>query len=214
MLPFQDNSNIIISGCSGSGKTVFVSRLIKHHQKMFYTPPELIIYIYKHWQPLYSEIEKQHSKVIFNSNLPSEEELKDMVKDRNHSLLICDDMMSEIGSSEFVRDVFTRLSHHLKVSTILLLQNATSPGKYNATLCRNAHVSVLMKSPREAYTIRALGTQLGDYKNLFSAYKDATQKPFSYLVCDTHPNALAKFKYRTNIFPDDKDGVIAYINRQ
>lgn len=214
MLPFQDSSNMIISGCSGSGKTVFVARLIKHHKRMFHTPPDLIVYIYKHWQPLYSEIEKQHSNVIFLSTIPSEEELKEMVNGRPHSLLICDDMMSEIGSSEFVRDVFTRLSHHLKVSTILLLQNATAPGKYNATLCRNAHVSVLMKSPREAYTIRALGMQLGDYKNLVSAYRDATQEPFSYLVCDTHPNAIANYKYRTKIFPDDKDGVVTYINRQ
>lgn len=214
MFPFQDNSNMIISGCSGSGKTVFVSRLIEHHKEMFQTPPELIIYVYKHWQPLYSDLEKQFSNVVFLSDMPSEHSLKQMVKDRSHSLLICDDMMSEIGSSEFVRDVFTRLSHHLKVSTILLLQNATAPGKYNATLCRNAHVSVLMKSPREAYTIRAIGTQLGDYKNLQSAYRDATQEPFSYLVCDTHPNAPAKYKYRTQIFPDDADGVVTYINSQ
>ena len=181
---------------------------------MFHTPPNLIIYIYKHWQPLYSEIEKLLPNVSFQSNIPSEEELKQMVSNRDHSLLICDDMMSEIGSSDFIRDVFTRLSHHLKVSTILLLQNATAPGKYNSTLCRNAHVSVLMKSPREAYTIRALGMQLGDYKNLLAAYRDATQEPFSYLVCDTHPNAPPTYKYRTKIFPDDNDGVVTYINRQ
>ena len=203
---------MIVSGCSGSGKTVFVSRLIKNHKQMFYTPPDIILFIYKHWQDIYSELEETFGNVRFQTNMPTEEELTNITGDKKHSLLICDDMMSDIASNSFIRDVFTRLSHHLRISTILLLQNVNAPGKHHSTLCTNVHVSVLMKSPREAYTLRTLGMQLGDYKNLKSAYEDATQEPFSYLVCDTHPNGNSKFKYRAKIFPDDSDGVVTYIN--
>lgn len=212
MYPFQDNSNMIISGCSGSGKTVFVSRLIKYHKCMFHTPPEVILFIYKHWQDLYARLEDSLENVRFQTNMPTEDELTDLTRDKKHSLLICDDMMSDIASNSFMRDVFTRLSHHLRMSTILLLQNMTNPGKHHSTLCTNVHVSVLMKSPREAFTLRTLGMQLGDYKNLKCAYEDATQDPYSYLVCDTHPNGNSKFKYRTKIFPDDTDGVVTYIS--
>lgn len=180
---------------------------------MFVTPPLTIIFIYKHWQKLYQEIEQLSDNVIFLDSIPNEEELKEMIKGNSHSLLICDDMINEIGNNPFISDVFTRLSHHLGTSTILLLQNLSIPSKYQSTLSKNAHVSVLMKSPREAFTIRTLGTQLGDYKNLSQAYKDATKFPFSYLVCDTHPKSNQDYKYRTNIFPDEsEEGTIVYKN--
>lgn len=211
MIPFQDNSNIIISGCSGSGKTHFVSKMIKHSEDIFVTPPSSIIFIYKHWQKLYQEIENLARNIIFLDSLPNEEELKRLIDGEIHSLLICDDMINEIGSNPFICDVFTRLSHHLGTSTILLLQNLSLPSKYQSTLSKNAHVSILMKSPREAFSIRSLGTQLGDYKNLSLAYKDATKFPYSYLVCDTHPKANQDYKYRTNIFPDEgEEGTIVY----
>lgn len=208
-IPFQDNSNIIISGCSGSGKTYFLSNLIKYRNDLFHTTPNQIIFIYKHWQDIYNDIEESMDNTIFMDSLPSEEELKSLVYGNEHSLLICDDMITEIGNNPFISDVFTRLSHHLKISTILLVQNLSSPSKYQSTISRNAHVSVLMKSPREAYSIRVLGAQLGDYKNLMAAYKDATKSPYSYLVCDTHPNANQEYRYRTQIFPN-KEGVIVY----
>ena len=177
---------------------------------LFVTVPQKIIYVYRHWQPLYSEIERENNIVQFLDNLPTEDELKDIVKGSSHSLFICDDMIREIGSNAFICDVFTRLSHHLGITTILLVQNLSMPGKYNSTLCRNAHVSVLMKSAREAYGIRTLGVQLSDYHNLLAAYKDATQEPFTYLVCDTHPKSNSDYKYRSKIFPNDKDCVIIY----
>ena len=210
MVPFQDSSNIIISGCSGSGKTHFVSRLIKYKSCMFASPPTKVLYVYRHWQPLYSDIERENDNVQFIDSLPSEDELKQIVSGHKHSLFICDDMIREIGSNSFICDVFTRLSHHLNLTTILLVQNLSMPGKYNSTLCRNAHVSVLMKSAREAYGIRTLGVQLSDYHNLLAAYKDATQAPFTYLVCDTHPRSNSQYRYRSQIFPDDSDCVIIY----
>ena len=177
---------------------------------MFETDPQKIIYVHKHWQPLYSQLSAQNKNIYFLDNLPTEEELKSLVKGCKHSLLVCDDMIREIGSNGFICDVFTRLSHHLKLSTILLVQNLSMPGKYNSTLCRNAHVSILMKSAREAYGIRTLGVQLNDYHNLLAAYKNATQEPYSYLVCDTHPNSNSDYRYRTEIFPDDENCVIVF----
>ena len=96
---------------------------------MFHTPPNIIVYVYKHWQDVYDDLEKNHKNVIFQTHIPSEEELKELVNNNKHSLLICDDMMNDIGSNDFVRDAFTRLSHHLRITTILLLQNATATAR-------------------------------------------------------------------------------------
>ena len=209
MIPFQDNSNIIVSGCSGSGKTVFVKNLLKYRDQLFLTPITHVLFIYKHWQREYDEIESMKLSVSFMDTLPTEEEVEKWTACHQHSIMICDDMLTEIMNNEFICNLFTRLSHNFKVTTVLLLQNISMNGKYRSMLCKNAHVNVLMRSARDNYSLRSLGQQLGEYNILKFAYKDATDVPFGYLICDTHPNTDRFFRYRTNIFPFDT-GMLVY----
>ena len=119
-MKFQDYSNIIVSGCSNSGKSTFAHRLIKHARDMFITPPSKVIYVYKHWQPLYDDLRLKVKGIDFLEKLPSEEELTNMVRGHNHSVLVADDKMADINNSNHAGDLFTRLSHHLGISTVLL----------------------------------------------------------------------------------------------
>ena len=43
----------------------------------------------------------------------------------------------------------------------------------------------------------------GKRKFLTDAYKDATEKPYGYLVLDLKPETGEKFRVRTNIFPGE-----------
>lgn len=210
MIPFQDSSNMIISGCSGSGKTVFLKNLLRYKDDLFITLPTKIILIYKHWQNEYTQIDNDHKDVDFLNVLPTESELEEAVHNHAHSIIICDDMLDEIMDNEFICNLFTRLSHHFRITTILLLQNFSANGKFRSTLCKNAHVNIMMKSARDNFSLRSLGQQLGEYQLIKNAYKDATLYPFGYLVCDTHPNADVKLRYRTCIFPFNY-GVVVYM---
>jgi hypothetical protein len=40
----------------------------------------------------------------------------------------------------------------------------------------------------------------GEY--LIEAYKDATQKPYTYLLIDLHPQTVDEYRLRAKIFPD------------
>ena len=49
----QHPFSCIIARDSGSGKTVFVTKLIKHVQSMINPPPEKIVWHYGEWQSLF-----------------------------------------------------------------------------------------------------------------------------------------------------------------
>ena len=208
----ENNSNCVIQGCSSSGKTRLCANLLLHADKLFSTPPTLILFCYKTWQGIYDELMARLPTIQFLPRLPTDEELKSLTSPHQHSVLVADDMLREIACSPFFSELFTRMSHHYRITSILLLQNTASQGKFGSTLSKNCHYTFLMRSPRDQYSVRSLGLQMGDYRNLQEAYKDATREPFSYLLISTHPKTPDTLRYRTHVLPSE--GVtVCYISQ-
>ena len=182
---------------------------------MFFTQPTKFIYVYSNYQRIYDEIINTGVNITFLRNLPTEEELTSMLLGVQHSVMIVDDKMIEIGQSQFMLDVFTRLAHHLNMSTFIMLQASNlGKSKYAAEIKNNAHYSVLFRSGSMGYVLRSLGSRLAEYKNLITAYKMATErKNFSYLVVNTHPRASEIERYSTDILPAD-GACVLFINKR
>ena len=47
----------------------------------------------------------------------------------------------------------------------------------------------------------------GQNKFLVEAFKNATEKPFGYLLLDLKPDTDEKYRIRTNIFPEERQYV-------
>src|SRR5437867_11107931 len=91
-----------ISGPTGSGKSVFVQRLLKHAKTVIEPRPERMLYCYGVYQTIFS----QFKGLEFNEGLPSLDEFKGY----KHSLIIIDYLMNEmnyVGTRHF-----TTVSHH------------------------------------------------------------------------------------------------------
>lgn len=214
MIKFQDYSNILVTGASSSGKTMLIKQILLYNKDMFITIPKLIIYLYKTWQPAYEELASKLPNIKFIDELMSEEDLIKTTETLDHSVFVADDRMEEISKDSFYSELFTRLGHHYKISSFLLLQNNCPPSKYSSTINKNSHYTIITRSPRNMYTIRTLGQSMGDYKALMEAYTDATQnKTYSYLLVDSHPASDPKFKFRTQILPSDKECIV-YISKK
>ena len=211
---FQDYSNILISGCSQSGKTQLVKRIITNAENMFQTPPETCIYVYTHWQPAYEEMQKKwKDRIIFTKDIPTEDFISEMMEGRKHGLFVVDDKVTEVANKEFFTDLLTRMAHHHRLTNCILVQDPSLTGKMKSVLTKNFHVNILLRSPRDRNYLRSLGIMLNDYKCILEAYDDACSEQYGYLVLDLHPKADSALKYRTKIFPDDEYGVI-YQNKQ
>ena len=184
----------IVAGPSGSGKTVFTRRLIKHANTMIDSAPERILWCYGIYQTFFNDIKN----VEFHEGLPDLETFDG----KHRTLLILDDLMHE--ADDRVSQIFTRVSHHKNLSVLHLTQNLFYGSKQNRTMSLNSHYLVLFKNARDATQISHLAGQMypGKSKFLIESYRDATSKPFSYLMIDLKPDTDDKFRVRSDIFPD------------
>lgn len=187
-------STCLISGPTGSGKSVYVKKLIEH--RMFLPMPEKIIYCYGAFQPLFNTMKD----VIFEEGLPS------YLNDIRNALVIVDDLMSELGGDTRLSNLFTKGSHHRNISIIFVVQNLFHQGKEMRSINLNSHYLVLFKNPRDKSQITHLSRQMfpGKNKSFQEIFQDATKPLFGYLFLDFHPMTDERLRMRTGIFPGDK----------
>jgi hypothetical protein len=185
----------ILAGPTGCGKSVFTLKLITQSQHMIDPAPEKIIYCYGEYQEIFND----YPQVTFIEGLPDVSQFDG----KQQTLLILDDLMTE--SNDDVSNIFTKVSHHRNVSVVYLSQNLFYRSKQNRTMSLNTHYMVLFKNPRDATQVANLSRQMypGRSKFLVEAFKDATAKPYGYLLIDLKPDTDEKFRVRANIFPND-----------
>ena len=142
-MEFQHPFTAVFAGPTGSGKTVFVKKLLQHIHKMIQPTPNRIIYCYSEWQSAFTEMLKDNPRIQFSNGLISIDELAPYDK----NLIILDDLMDECKDSTEISKLFTKGSHHRNLSVILLIQNLFVQGKTMRTISLNAHYMVIFKNP-------------------------------------------------------------------
>lgn len=199
-----------VAGPTGSGKSLFTSRLIRNRQEMFREVPVAVHYAYKEWQPeLYGAMERSDG-VQFHEGLPSVEIIKSWSRAVNgkHCLLVLDDLQHDVCRSKEMGCLFSVLSHHCNISVIFIVQNLfpKSGGQSVRDLFLNVHYIVLFNSKRDKLQVSNLARQLfpGQNKFLMDAYENAVaSRKFSYLLIDLHPTTSREYMVRSNIFPGE-----------
>ena len=194
----------VVAGPSSSGKTQFVFRLIRHADRLVDPPPEKIVYCYGEFQPSFLEF----SQVEFHEGLPD----VGSFDGRSRVLLIIDDLMNEADQN--VCNLFTKLSHHRNVSVVFVTQNLLHRNRHVRTINLNTHYVVLFKNPRDAGQVAIMARQMYPRKSSFvvEAFRDATREPYGYLLIDLKPETDDRYRFRTNIFPDD-ERQYAYVSK-
>ena len=171
----------IVAGMTSSGKTVFVRRLLNNWKNVISIDKKELkpLWCYGQMQNVYNE---KLDNVVLNhfKGIPEMSDLKNIKPD----ILIIDDLMDEIGSE--VKDLFTKISHHLNISVIFIVQNLFNQNKQMRTISLNSHYIIIMKGIRTSQQVEILGRQLypGKSKKILEIFKLATSKPFGYLLFD------------------------------
>ena len=195
---FKSPVTMILSGCTRSGKTSFVKRMLQNLDVLFDVAPRKVYYFYGVYS---ADFQNEHNaSVTFIEGLPND--FSTYAAPDSHTLIVIDDLQSEAASSQAVEKLFTRESHHRNISVCLLLQNIFYQGKIMRTLALNSHVLVLFKNPRANSQLKILQSQLG-LKHIVHAYNDVMTKPYAYLIIDASPDSNPLYQLRTNIFPGE-----------
>lgn len=195
-----------ISGCTGSGKTTWVRKLMKYTREMFEGPsPDNILYCYGIYQNAFDEMEKELPNLTFLHGLPSELDINALCQNGDHNMIIIDDLMHEVVKNGEMERLFTQGAHHRRLTIVYLNQNMYCQGKHSRNINLNTHYMILLKNPRDVNQIRCLGRQVfgGKSNALIEAYNDCLSSPYGYLVLDLTPHAEEQYRIRTGIFPDE-----------
>jgi hypothetical protein len=168
-MPWVHPFTSVISGPTGSGKSVFVRRFV-HNIKHMMTPiPDRILWCYGENQTLYGTVDG----VDFQQGLPD----LDNLDSREKHLIILDDLMDE--TNQRAASLFTKKSQHRNITVMYIVQNLFHRGKHHRTISLNGHYMVVFKNPRDVSQIMALAHQMYPQRTEYflEAYTTATAQP-------------------------------------
>ena len=214
-MEFRPRSAFYVSGCSMSGKTQFVFRLLKEKHTLFgQNAPHSILYCYGIYQSLFDDMERELDNFTLHEGIPSKETIDSLTADRKHHIVVLDDLWKEVVNNPNMSDMFTMRCHHANISVVFLTQNLFPDGRYSRTIALNTSYMVLFKNVRDASQITTLGKQMfpGHKDYLISAYEDSVKRAYGYLVIDLGANTDPKLRLKTNIFLEEQP-VIVYLPR-
>ena len=204
---FQHPCTIQISGQSGSGKTVFLTKVLLDQN----SPWEFIIYCYGVWQSKFDLLKKKlKDKIVFIKGVPEDEDRKmieeflkaqkDKTKGNIQTIIIFDDLMEELKKSEYFAQFYYSGCHHLNVSICCLTQNIFN----NRTARLNCHYLQIHNFESDKSTVMNLGKQLmpNSSKKFVDMYNEALSKPYGFLMVDLKckQNGMPELKYRNGSF--------------
>lgn len=195
---FQSPFTCIVVGATSSGKSYWVRRFLDNRNQLIVPPPSQVLYCYGEVNPLILEYRNQG--IELHNGVPEAELIKAQPKPL---LLVIDDLMLDIEPN-YLDMLFTRGSHNWNVSIVFVTQALY--GRNIKTARANSHYLVLMRNPQAKQNIRTLGSQMfpGQLNFFMESFNDATSKPYSYLLIDSHPNTEDNERLITNIFPNEQ----------
>lgn len=200
-LKFKHSATYLLSGPTGSGKTSFIKQFLQERNELIDTHIEEVIYCLPEEQVVDQSI--PFSKLY--RGIPDISMFKDLIP----RIVILDDLLSSVNTT--VVELFTRGSHHFNLSVIFVVQNLFN--KKIREISLNSHYIILMKNPREKLQTNVIARQISPENSRFicEAYKDATEKPYGYLLLDLHQTTPEEYRVRTNIFHSESPHNLIYI---
>ena len=113
----------MVAGMTGSGKTVWVKSLLQQPQRAINLSPERLAWCYSQWQPAYLELMAAIPNIEYVRGIPSNLEHDSYFEIHKRNLMMIDDQMADAREHKRIVNLFTRGSHHGKLSVIYIVQN-------------------------------------------------------------------------------------------
>ena len=235
-LQLPRNLRCLCIGASESGKSTWISSLIKNKDKVFQRPgyAKFIFCSPNIGGPTHTaarderyrqslEEWAQPSEIVFFNHIITEEELLAQADDsRGKVLLIVDDFSQELFNNNLTYQLFTRLSSHGSIDSCVSvhqgIKSAKTPGKWYFLIFNNCNFLVLFRNIANRAAIGRISSDIFPYgqNHLQQCLNDAEELcgPHAYICVDASlKNPLnTKFGVRTNIFEENEDPMYLFKN--
>ena len=207
MIPlFHHPFTAIFTAPSNSGKSTLAYNIIKNSAELVNTPFDSVFVLYRSWQPLYDQMKRDFTIPIHFFERTFPEPLKTLLMEVQTPVILIDDGLDKENQRD-VQDLFTRHSHHLGVSVILLTQSVFDSKDPTLRIChRNTKILIVFGCPRDQGSLRTLVYQMHPDRQkaqyLLKTMDENLQKPYSYIMMDFQPTCPFEHRYKTNILSE------------
>ena len=212
LLKFITPCTIGFFGMSSCGKTTYIKKMLEQADGVFTEPPKRIVFCYNIFQDLFHRMAETIPNITFYEGVPDRSTMEEWSSQTGggHLLIIFDDLYKEVIQSKAVCDLSILLSHHLKISSIIVSHNIYMGAKYSKTITSNLHYIGLF-TIRDRRHLSILGSQLFAHKskarNFVKVY-DLVQSTSSLgnpLIIDNSPcsNSNRNHILRSRVLPGE-----------
>ena len=186
---------LIVGGGSGSGKTEFVKRLV--NESHFASPFDKIVYCYPEYL---NDVPAEFEQIV--EYKPGLCDLTYFAALPKNSLIILDDMMTEVGNSDAIMKLFSVVARKRNLSLIFIVQNIYDKGKQFRNIRLNATAFVLFKFYAATDVTKRILRDISCDKLITKRQLEQIYaEKFNYIFIDLHPNRHSEFcTIRSNIF--------------
>lgn len=197
---FPVPAGFLVFGSPMSGKSFFLKQLLVNRARLFRKALDYIVYFYGERSQTVMEIEKEMPDVILVEGLPPD--FSDYMRTGQNGFFIFDDLNDSVANSKGILDLVTTKCQHKSISWAISLQNAFHHGSQRVNISRAAHVLVIFDSKLDKTVPRTLASRImpDSPRTFLDIFREATMEPYSYLLCDGHPQSSEKARLRSNIF--------------
>ena len=168
-------------------------------------------------QSIYENLVQSGDVKEIYRQMPSKNEIIEIAeigKKQGGTILILDDILSEISKSNIlIQEIFTEIAHHYDLTVVLCVQNMFFQKPLFRTISLNTKYIVAFKHPRDAKQINVIAQRchVKNPKLVTDAYYDATRSPYGYLFMDFTQETEDFLRIRSNIFPNENDEILSTI---
>ena len=203
-MTFKHPFSMVVSGPSGSGKSVWTKKLLL--SSLIQPSPERIIWCYGQWQPLYDNIRKRIPRIEFVNGIPDHLNDQHYIDVSKRNILVFDDLMTEAKCDQRIADLFTKGSHQRNISVVYLTQNLFPQGKACRDIILNTQYMVLFNNPIDRHQVATLARRIYPSTSavFMKRFERATSYPYGHLVIDLKSDTAEKERLHTEIFDTAK----------
>src|SRR5215510_3472759 len=139
VVQFLNPANVLVAGCTGSGKTHWVINCIKNSDWIVqHTPTEIYWFYGVAQENVFKALQNNPIPVHFQQGIPDFELLN--FDRKSAKILVLDDLISSPGKQQNVlEEVFLYYTHHYNFLTFLLTQNLFHNSRVFRGISLNSH---------------------------------------------------------------------------
>ena len=198
---FENDSSMIISGPSKSGKTSFVIELLRRKDTLFRHPIRRVYWFHGAAQGEVHDKLYRDMGVIMKHGIPNEDDFEPV---QQYDLVVLDDLQNEMKADSHITSLFLKQSHHRQFFVIVLQQNIYGD-KEQRYRNANAHYWVAFNNPRNQRQVSDFLSRMyasGGKRAIEGIFKHIleTEGNYGYLFVDFTPDMRADLRLRSHIF--------------